>query len=567
MYPMHGDADHRTSPPPFAIKVFPDKYQQGQNITVTLFSLDRSYFRGFLLKATPATNGEGQALGTFVWFQENKTQVFTCEGGYKNTATHTNKVQVQSVVLQWRAPDYNVGDIVFRATVVVDFSTFWTGITEGLKPFTNDHVVPLKTPTRVERKHDQEDLSTCGIQKGCFLYPRHCINSGCEAAATFWLDGDRFQFFLTAKDASYVAVGFSTDKMMGGDETVSCTAGDILSVQHGYNNGHENQRLIQSQLLDLKVSRVNKQISCSFVRPIVTVVSIINQSASSLQTINKTFDLKEDYYMMIAWGHVKKGSDVIAKHQTLPPVTDGKVKFGEHTVYRGSSLSSYARVHVAMMSLVWVLLAGLLLVKPRYIRSLVNSDKLRKINLWLQVHRASTGVITLLTFLGIAIVLSEVKGSPSVQTTHKFLGWTVSFLLLFELFTGFLYPENSLEQPEDMENRLMTALKLLGKVAHRLLGFFTYIIALASMYSGFYVDYIPKAMREYSELVVVVWLTSQVMWVVVFQLAETYTPVLKGRGAENLQRSIQKIDIIILIVYFISLLLGSAFILSTVIVY
>ncbi|PVD30439.1 hypothetical protein C0Q70_09705 [Pomacea canaliculata] len=497
-------------------------------VSVTLFSLDRSYFRGFLLKATPATNGEGQALGTFVWFQENKTQVFTCEGGYKNTATHTNKVQVQSVVLQWRAPDYNVGDIVFRATVVVDFSTFWTGITEGLKPFTNDHVVPLKTPTRVERKHDQEDLSTCGIQKGCFLYPRHCINSGCEAAATFWLDGDRFQFFLTAKDASYVAVGFSTDKMMGGDETVSCTAGDILSVQHGYNNGHENQRLIQSQLLDLKVSRVNKQISCSFVRPIVTVVSIINQSASSLQTINKTFDLKEDYYMMIAWGHVKK---------------------------------------VAMMSLVWVLLAGLLLVKPRYIRSLVNSDKLRKINLWLQVHRASTGVITLLTFLGIAIVLSEVKGSPSVQTTHKFLGWTVSFLLLFELFTGFLYPENSLEQPEDMENRLMTALKLLGKVAHRLLGFFTYIIALASMYSGFYVDYIPKAMREYSELVVVVWLTSQVMWVVVFQLAETYTPVLKGRGAENLQRSIQKIDIIILIVYFISLLLGSAFILSTVIVY
>lgn len=39
-------------------------------------------------------------------------------------------------------------------------------------------------------------------------------------------------------------------------------------------------------------------------------------------------------------------------------------------------------------------------------------------------------------------------------------------------------------------------------------------------------DYIPKAMREYSEVVVVVWLTSQVMWVVVFQLAETYTPVL-----------------------------------------
>lgn len=39
------------------------------------------------------------------------------------------------------------------------------------------------------------------------------------------------------------------------------------------------------------------------------------------------------------------GSDVISKHQTLPPVTDGKVTFGEHTVYRGSSLSSYARVH------------------------------------------------------------------------------------------------------------------------------------------------------------------------------------------------------------------------------
>lgn len=71
-------------------------------------------------------------LGTW-WLNDTSygspTQYLHCHGGYQNALTHSGWVfSRRSVHAFWQPPDDFIGNVVFRATVVEDFKTYWKNI-------------------------------------------------------------------------------------------------------------------------------------------------------------------------------------------------------------------------------------------------------------------------------------------------------------------------------------------------------------------------------------------------------------------------------------------------------
>ncbi|XP_076439646.1 putative ferric-chelate reductase 1 isoform X2 [Babylonia areolata] len=426
MFPKHGPTQRQVGPAPFRLDLRPLTYRPGRVITVDLLSNDLRPIKGVQVKAVRSSGDSETVLGSFVQTPPNITQVFTCEGGFKNMVTHTKAMRdehVNKVTLTWKAPDTNVGDILFVASVVEDYQTFWTGVNATLTselPLAADPPL-VKLPGVNVQKENGTGLERCGEDRGCFLYPRFCSGPDCQAAVSFRQDGadaDHFRFELMAKKADYVSVGFSEDVMMGEDETISCTGdGEILTVQHGFNPKLYNQRIVRHQLSDLRVNRTDGHVSCSFRRPRVTVTRYANQSASELQYVSTTYDLDKEYYLMLAWGTVKKGSDVMNKHKELPPVTDSKVSFRNNAIYRGSALPVEARIHGSLMAVAWVLVAGLTTAMSRYYKHWLSNRVFCGTSLWFQVHRAAAITVGVLTGSGVILIFVKI-GDFSKEYRH-----------------------------------------------------------------------------------------------------------------------------------------------------
>ncbi|PVD30441.1 hypothetical protein C0Q70_09707 [Pomacea canaliculata] len=368
MFPKHGAVEKQLLPSPFFISLSSNTYTPGQVITVELTSTNGTLFRGLQVKATRSQGNSERAVGSFMVSHDNKTKAFTCDGSYKSMATHANAADVKRVVLKWTAPRENIGDIVFLATIVEKFDTIWYGIKSTLRTASPSNLVEQSKLPELNSSMDDVDFSSCGSEKSCFLYPRYCKSSDCLAAASFRHVDDMFlQFELMAKNVSYISIGFSEDVKMGGDETISCTAdGGVLSVQHGANPKQFNDRMVRDQLSNLRIKQADGIIMCSFTRPVMAVTRTVNQSAPDLQFVEKVFDLSKEYHVMLAWGTVKLGTDVINKHVDLPVVTDRKVNFQGKDIYRGSSLPLEVRAHAGLMALAWIVLAGITTAMSRY---------------------------------------------------------------------------------------------------------------------------------------------------------------------------------------------------------
>ncbi|KAK7493237.1 hypothetical protein BaRGS_00015574, partial [Batillaria attramentaria] len=575
MFPKHGPTERQTGVTPFLISLSPTTYRPGTIVTVELTSTDGRPFRGLQVKATRSTGNTESVLGTFVQAPANKTKTFTCEGGYKNMVTHSNMDDVRTVTLSWKAPDNNVGDIVFTATFVENFTVFWTGITSQLHPapgytlVPSDIIVstghfqtvvvcqeflgvqtsvselfpslttfptglfpscflvsrPIQQLPGVEEQADDVDLSTCGSTKGCFLYPRYCSGSNCKAAATYWEDGDYFRFELTAEDSTYVSIGFSDDVLMrtlftwrladtscsmagqGEDETVICTAYDqVTSVQHGFNPSRHNVRTVRDQLSDLKVRLADGRITCSFRRPRVAVTRAVNQSASQYELIIKTYDLHDEYYLMLAWGTVKLGTDVANKHKELPPVTDGKVSLRQFQIHRGSILPVEARIHGSLMVVAWVVFAGLTTAMSRYFKPWLGKRLFSGSNMWFQVHRV-TGIITgVITIASVILIFIVVGGFAEKEKKHAIVGLTLASLVVVQVMAGLLRPGKGADA------------RFFFNWGHRILGQCVHILSAVTMYLAFDIRYIPNVMQDFGVAVLTGWVALQIVWTIAFEL-------------------------------------------------
>ncbi|XP_025095480.1 putative ferric-chelate reductase 1 homolog isoform X2 [Pomacea canaliculata] len=558
MFPKHGAVEKQLLPSPFFISLSSNTYTPGQVITVELTSTNGTLFRGLQVKATRSQGNSERAVGSFMVSHDNKTKAFTCDGSYKSMATHANAADVKRVVLKWTAPRENIGDIVFLATIVEKFDTIWYGIKSTLRTASPSNLVEQSKLPELNSSMDDVDFSSCGSEKSCFLYPRYCKSSDCLAAASFRHVDDMFlQFELMAKNVSYISIGFSEDVKMGGDETISCTAdGGVLSVQHGANPKQFNDRMVRDQLSNLRIKQADGIIMCSFTRPVMAVTRTVNQSAPDLQFVEKVFDLSKEYHVMLAWGTVKLGTDVINKHVDLPVVTDRKVNFQGKDIYRGSSLPLEVRAHAGLMALAWIVLAGITTAMSRYYKDWFGERLLLGTKVWFQLHRAAAISTVLFASIGLIIIFVYLNGLVTKELNHVAVGLTVTSLMVIQIIGGLARPD-----PKSSCRPVFNWL-------HRISGFSAHILSAAAMYLAFNIRFVSRVMRDFGVAILTGWVAVQIVWTIVFELKRCCPPKTTDKNRVlSVKEVLKSVDTILLVAYCLSLLVVWAATISSFIVY
>ncbi|RUS86933.1 hypothetical protein EGW08_005338, partial [Elysia chlorotica] len=122
--PNHGNFLPQATPAPYSIKVVSptgDMYKPGQAVSVTIQSNGASTFKGFFMQgdATEASfAGELNCPGF-------GHQVTFCG---RSGITHSDATPKTKVQCRWTPPDFQIGKVQFTATIVENFSIFWTGV-------------------------------------------------------------------------------------------------------------------------------------------------------------------------------------------------------------------------------------------------------------------------------------------------------------------------------------------------------------------------------------------------------------------------------------------------------
>ncbi|XP_043364533.1 DOMON domain-containing protein FRRS1L isoform X2 [Dermochelys coriacea] len=139
-------------------------------------------------------------------------------------------------------------------------------------------------------------VDDCGKTKGCFSYRRI---------------GADVEFELSADTDGWVAVGFSSDKKMGGDDVMACVHDDNgrVRIQHFYNVGQWAKEIQRNPARDEEGIFENNRVTCRFKRPVYVPRD---------ETI---VDLHLSWYYLFAWGPAIQGS--ITRHDIdSPPVSE-----------------------------------------------------------------------------------------------------------------------------------------------------------------------------------------------------------------------------------------------------
>lgn len=125
MMPQHGNNKRQSSSAPYNLIVSKTSYYAKDQIIVTLKNTSADYpIEGFFIQARQENSNT--PLGYFI-VSGNDVHTLTC----KTTASavsHTSDSSKSEVKVTWVAPDSNSTNITLRATVVSNFSIFWTDV-------------------------------------------------------------------------------------------------------------------------------------------------------------------------------------------------------------------------------------------------------------------------------------------------------------------------------------------------------------------------------------------------------------------------------------------------------
>jgi len=158
--PNHGDSLPQSSPAPYNITLSSptgNTYKPGQVVTITIEGLKtptQKTLKGFFLQGDST---EASFAGEVTCGNQGK-KVSYCG---KTGATHVNAELKNKVVCQWSPPDYQIGRVQFVATIVENFSTFWTGIKSS-----STLVADPKTMTYEEKSKLMRDQMMRQFQQG-----------------------------------------------------------------------------------------------------------------------------------------------------------------------------------------------------------------------------------------------------------------------------------------------------------------------------------------------------------------------------------------------------------------
>ncbi|XP_037583815.1 DOMON domain-containing protein FRRS1L [Cebus imitator] len=140
-----------------------------------------------------------------------------------------------------------------------------------------------------------------------------CNAETCDYFLSYRMIGADVEFELSADTDGWVAVGFSSDKKMGGDDVMACVHDDNgrVRIQHFYNVGQWAKEIQRNPARDEEGVFENNRVTCRFKRPV---------NVPRDETI---VDLHLSWYYLFAWGPAIQGS--ITRHDIDSPPASERV--------------------------------------------------------------------------------------------------------------------------------------------------------------------------------------------------------------------------------------------------
>nr|XP_060629978.1 putative ferric-chelate reductase 1 isoform X1 [Anolis sagrei ordinatus] len=427
MLPSHRNAIPQTSPPPYAISVSNTSFAPRDEIIVSLTGLNGSSFKGFLLQAR--TPGGDSAVGSFRILSPD-TQGLECNNIQNSSVSHTNRLDKQNVTAVWIAPP-GVRQVAFRATVVQNYTTFWSQIQSHLLVSSDESFVST-LPSFTQSTSPSATVSTeagCGTNKFCFSNPEGCSpqDPNCYFMSSEALGTSAFKFEMSGSSDGYVAIGFSDDTIMGDDDIYSCVrnATDHIEVQHAFSTGRTRPSpLPLGEVEILSTSFNNGIVRCSFISR--NAISTQPRNAGSL------------YYIFLAFGPSSAGQ--ILKHTRRPFITDQKVNISSFQSLGGtSSISSIIKAHGALMLIAWMTTGSVGMIFARYLKKSIKRTLLGK-DIWFQIHSLLMLLTVVATSIAFILIFSAVKGWSYDAGAHAVIGCIVMILSFFQPVIAFFRP-------------------------------------------------------------------------------------------------------------------------------
>nr|XP_029481809.1 putative ferric-chelate reductase 1 isoform X3 [Oncorhynchus nerka] len=385
------------SPAPFSVTADRSSFKEGDEITVRLLA-DSTPFIGFMLQAR-AVNGSSP-LGVFT-VTGGEAQLLTCNGHPKSAVSHTSASAKLSIQGTWRAPtSYGFNSIQFSASFVIDFSTFWVGVTSYPVTFSgtaatpaNSTSIPITSTTSASSTAvfpSQSSLSIssagCGSSKVCFRQPLNCdpgVSPDCYFLSAMTSTRDTaIHLEMTGPSDGYIAIGFSDDQMMG-------------------------------NVSDVKSSMKDDIISCSFTTR--NPISIPRSVRSS-----------SPYYLMFAHGPTSNGE---IGHHTSTFLSDTKMDISRPQGITNAIQPPIIKAHGALMLIAWMTTGSLGMITARYLKDVANGEESLH-DVWFLVHVLLMTLTVAATIIAFILTFSHVRSWSG--GAHPVLGWVVVILAFFQ---------------------------------------------------------------------------------------------------------------------------------------
>ncbi|KAJ8315683.1 hypothetical protein KUTeg_007833 [Tegillarca granosa] len=425
LVPIHPNVSPQATASPYSLQVTDDTDANGAKFTVSIVSGES--FQGFLLKANTVGGASTNFVGKFSTIPSGSQR--RCGNTGTRGVTHTQQTAKQNLAFVWQpdASDCNT-NVQFHVTVARSFSEFWSGIISNsvyvrcTSPITTTASAPVGTITRD---------SACGVTKGCFHDCRQ--NAGCTYLVT-WQDSNTNTEFeistsLVPQGDVWAGIALSTDSTMGSDSVMSCLVkNDVVSVEHSYNDGKDNQPIsnVNQGLTFTSGSRQNGVVRCNFLR------------AKSVNGEPKIFDLNTDWIILFATGPLDQSGRIL-KHRAIPVPSAQAADF-QTTEDLGAGRIDYplVKAHACFMILAWVLSSSIGIVIARYYKSEWPERTILGLKVWFQIHRLCMISALVCTLIAFVVIFVESGGYSDIVTedgkgylkAHPVLGIIVTILVI-----------------------------------------------------------------------------------------------------------------------------------------
>ncbi|XP_033756202.1 putative ferric-chelate reductase 1 [Pecten maximus] len=221
----------------------------------------------------------------------------------------------------------------------------------------------------------------------------------------------------------------------GDDQTITCTyAKGKSTFQYGINVIEQNYRQSKrGRLTQMTTSYRDGSLYCSFTMPIV-----MNATDESGRTV--TYDLHNPYHVMLAWGRLHEGTDVITKHDELPIQSINKIHFDAVEIHRATALPLITRIHGILMLTAWILFVGVATVVARHYRPMYPAKLVCGTKVWFQIHRFTAITVFIFTAVSFVIIFFKVDGLSDHVGVHSWLGIAVMSCVCLQMIGGLLRP-------------------------------------------------------------------------------------------------------------------------------